>query len=207
LPPAWKPIAGYQPADENRDPKVGYPTALESQRNGQRLLLVYVFPNDPLWDAVGAAVERTWRVFYIGAGELSEDVPQEGQAQPRIRLIDAFSEAEVVAAQTASCDLPTRAEWMLAALKLWQDPRARDFIGGAYEWCYGDDHQPWVCGGPPLRMFPERLRDVVPPLSADAGRAGLRAWLEHPLVSQARQYGDGLTGVRTILRIHPTKRP
>lgn len=207
LPPAWEPIAGYQPVDEDRDPKVGYPTALESQTDGQRLLLVYVYPNDPLWDAVGAASERTWRVFYIGAGELSENVSQEGQPQTRIRLIDTFSEAEDIAAQVPPCDLPTRAEWMLAALKLWQDPRARDFVGGAYEWCYGDDRQPWVCGGPPLRVLPEKLRGVVEPPKVDANRAEIWAWLEHPLVSQARQYGDGLTGVRTILRVHPAGRP
>jgi len=208
LPPAWKPIAGYQPVDETRDPKVGYPTALESQTDGQRLLLVYVYPNDPLWDEVGpAAGERMWRVFYIGAGELSENVPQEDQPQTRIRLIDGFSEAEAIAAQASPCELPTRAEWMLAALKLWQDARARDFVGGAYEWCYSDDRQPWVCGGPPLRLLPEKLHRVVEPLKADANRAEIWAWFERPLVSQARQYGDGLTGLRTILRVHPAGRP
>ena len=96
---------------------------------------------------------------------------------------------------------------MLAALKLWQDPRARDFVGGAYEWCYGDDRQPWVCGGPPLRVLPEKLRGVVEPPKADANHAEIWAWFGHPLVSQARQYGDGLTGVRTILRVHPAGRP
>jgi hypothetical protein len=207
LPPAWQPIGGYQPVDADRDAKVGYPTALESQTDGQRLLLVYVYPNDPLWDAVGAGRERTWKVFYIGAGELSENVPQEAQAQTRMRLIDTFSEAGDAAAQAPQCDLPTRAEWMLAALKLWQDSRATDFVGGAYEWCYGDDGQPWVCGGPPLRALPEKLHGVVPSLKADASRAEIRAWLEHPLASQARQYGDGLTGVRTILRVYPAGRP
>ena len=41
----------------------------------------------------------------------------------------------------------------------------------------------------------------------DANRAEIWAWFKRPMVSQARQYGDGLTGVRTILRVYPAGRP
>jgi hypothetical protein len=196
------------------DPRLGYPREL--QKDDRTFLLASLHPKDPLWEAADVPEEqRAWSLFYVAADEWLEPEPADGQRRypvapqeaPQVSLVDTFADAQGIAQATGG-EIPTSLEWRLAALKLRGNGKARGFFGGAYEWCYADDGlTPSVCGGPPLLVLPENLRNIVPLPEAEASPAEVWAWLRHPLVSQGRQYGDGLTGVRTVLRVHPAGRP
>jgi hypothetical protein len=212
LPPRWEDLesnlatAGYRPADQRRDPGVGYPTLLQDA-GGTRFLLVSLPPADPLWSELKPLVkprgplyqtvsldrqQRPWRIFYVEAAES----PADGYAQ-----------AVALAAQRGRA-LPTRDEWLLAALRLRAGGGAENLLGGLWEWCADEgeplaDGQHWLCGG--SRLLLDRIpRDLALPRPTDSLQTWW-GWLTHPLVMQRRsaQFGDQLTGLRTILRIHP----
>ncbi|MFH1747334.1 MAG: hypothetical protein ABIG44_09860 [Planctomycetota bacterium] len=186
LPPAWSedqlPV-GYV-AGTTLHPDLGYPTTLTA---GERtLLLVYLHPKDLLWDTINES--SNWQVYYIDATEMPA-------------AWDKFSDAQGQATSQFERDLPTRSEWMRAALMLRADPAAQDFIGGRYEWCRDDENgAPWVCGGCTLRDAGGQL--IPPPPDSDKP-AELWTWLQGKLVTHQRQYGDELTSFRTVLRLFP----
>ncbi|MBN2559722.1 MAG: hypothetical protein JXQ75_02165 [Phycisphaerae bacterium] len=225
LPPRWTDRPGYRSGQPDAD--LQYPKTLTADADGQTLVLVSVPPNDPVWEAIQRAPgrgendsaaagragrqahplqaeaarkpeDRSWRIFYIDTNKIQE--------------AGRFVEAEQIARDRGR-RLPNRSEWMLAALKLHDSTYADfGFVGGGWEWCYDetDAGSPWVCGGC-SRLGPPYSDRLIPPLpdavegeqKADA-LARLWAWLNDPLVSQQREYGEDLTSFRTILRIHPT---
>ena len=203
LPPQWRDIPGFTNGSE-LDDNLGYPTTLSA--DGRTLLLVSVAPNDAVWTTIAKEVrtndplwkeaekepeERAWYVFYI-------DSRENGQPADTVELAKAG-----IGQVPAGRRLPTRGEWMLAALKLYDDPDYEDFIGGKWEWCLADDagQPPWVCGGSSeLELFPPSP-DITNG-SAEA-RETLWKWLNQPLISQQRQYGEDLVSFRAILPIHP----
>jgi len=211
VPPRWADVqaklTGYTPADEQRDAGTGYPQRLKAA-DGAVLLLVSAPPADELWKELGkvkpapgqplsaeaAAGEaaRAWQVFYVDAQELA--------------AAGTFDQAQQLAAQHQRA-LPTRSQWVLAALKLRGGPPP-DLFGGRREWCAddadqgaGDEH--WVCGGCTLTVKGQKQALPAPPAKLD-NLPELWQWLNQPLVMQRRsgRFGDGLTAVRTVLAVH-----
>jgi len=200
FPPAWRNPGGYAES-EQREVDSGYPQFL--QKEGRRLLLVNVAPSDPLWNDIDVAsrattitrndagyllseeagkppAERKWYVFYIDAEEWAEPVERDARRFAQQRLGN---------------DLPTVEEWLLAAWRLRREPDARGFFGGAWEWCLNNGRL-WVCGGC------DRIHKEYLPWPGEAAEpAEVWEWLNNPLVSQPRTRGDGLAGVRTVLRL------
>jgi len=205
VPPPWEQkqteLAGYV-ADGELDPHTGYPGRLKDAQ-GHTLLLVSVAPGDALWAQITGpgqeagilsvergmnADERPWHLFYVDARELAE--------------ANDFTAAEAEAKQVKRA-LPTRDEWVLAALKLRGGPTT-DLHGGRRDWCAsgGADSTPWVCGAVTQKL---RGREVIlppPPKNPDK-LDEMWAWLNNPLVIQKRsaRLGDDLAGVRSVLRI------
>ncbi len=205
VPPPWEQkqgeLAGYVP-DGELDSKTGYPVRLKDEQ-GHALVLVSVPPGDVLWSQIAALAqsagilnrdralnvdERPWYLFYVDANELA--------------AANDFAQAEAEA-QKVKRALPTRDEWVLAALKLRAGPTT-DLYGGRRDWCTaeGGDSTPWVCGAVTQKL---RGREVImPPPPKDSGKLDeMWAWLNHPLVIQKRsaRFGDDQAGVRSILRI------
>jgi hypothetical protein len=197
LPPRWRNPGEYEESAE-RDDDLDYPRVLT--RDSRSLVLVNVPPNDPLWDEISAADqarpstpesvgytlaqaarrppdERHWYIFYIEAAESTETV--DGRAGS-------------VAQQQTGRDLPSTDEWLLAALKLRGRSDISGFFGGLWEWCLKGT-EPWVCGG-----CDAIHAKYMPWPKEPAGLAEVWAWLNSALVSQPRQRGDGLAGVRTV---------
>jgi hypothetical protein len=200
FPPPWRRPDGYEES-EQRAAGLGYPRSLT--KDGRTLLLVNVAPNDPLWSEIDAAsratavaenaagyvlseeagkppAERKWYVFYIDAAEWAEPVERDARGFARQRLGN---------------DLPTVEEWLLAALQLRREPDARGFFGGVWDWCLNEDRL-WVCGG-----CDEIHKKYLPWPGEGAQSAEVWKWLNNSLVCQPRTRGDGLTGVRTVLRL------
>ena len=185
LAPAWTALTGYTPPPDwnaDEDP-IGYPPSLVSD-DGQRVLRrVAVTDKDPVWALFEPETQRRAEVFYIEESESAQE-------------LDSFDAAEQAARDRGGV-VPTREEWMLAALTLgaaaWDD----GFFGGKYEWCLDptDDANPhWVCGGCDI------VKELQAPPNPGPPDAALVQWLGHPLVSQPRMHGDGLTTVRAIVR-------
>ncbi len=214
VPPPWDKQApalaqaGYQP-DGSPDGQTGYPVRLKD-RDGNVLLLVSVPPGDELWShlrALGRAVkagdplkaavdqadeERPWRMYYIDLGEWP---------------VESYAQANQLARDRART-VPTRDEWFLAALKLRATGGAQGLFGGLWEWCdvpgEPNDGKHWLCGGSQVLL--DRPGAPGSPLALPSAAGGLAAWwswLTNPLVMQRRsgQFGDQLTGVRTVLRM------
>ena len=198
LPPTWKTPNGYQPSPQMA-PGLDYPRSLT--KDGRTFLLVNVPPADPIWDEIAAAdrtnpitaeqagyrlahqaqsppATRPWYIFYIETTEMDELVNRDAQAFSR-RL---------------QRDLPSVEQWLLAAIKLRGQTEATNFIGGKWDWCNGDD-QPWVCGG-----CDEIHRTILPWPQNSNHMTELWSWLNHPLVSQPRDWGDNLAGIRTVVQ-------
>lgn len=204
LPPLWNPDVlrkdAYQPSNENNlDTHLGYPRALRTTDGERTMLLVSVPPRDPIWKLVEAqqgekAEDQPWYVFYIDSRQWKD---------PLNTIEDA---EDVLSGKPQDQRIPTRREWMLAALKLYEDREWSDyssfgFLGGKWEWCKAEDGEvPWVCGG--CELLPLELR-----FQPNQTREVLAEWLKKPLVQQKRRYGDGLTTLRPILRIYPTSNP
>ena len=203
LPPIWSEnlVTGYSPAEE-RDEATGYAKRIISERDGRSMLLVALHASDPVWDAVGVPPpERGWRIFYVDAREWNDDQPEsmKGRAYE-------FSDAQL-RAELAELRVPTIREWTLAALKLRNDTAGLNFLDGLYEWCSdpvdgvneGDRQARWVTGGCDIHKsfnLPKR------PKLSDPDEAWV-TWLRHELVTQKRQYADGLVGLRAIKPIYP----
>ena len=196
MPPTWNPPDGFS-ASAEIDAATGYPLELNS--NGQTLRLVNVPPSDPLWaglaatgagdtpadapgralvrEAAQAPLERRWHLLYIGAADPTQPVNDDPRSAAR---------------RLPQCDIPSVEQWLLAALKFRDRNAEYGFIGGMWEWCTADD-QLWVCGGcdvlhKRLLPWPDDLTELP----------RTWAWLNHPLVSQPRRWGDSLSGVRPV---------
>ena len=123
--------------------------------------------------------QRPWHIFYIESAEAGEPVE---------------SDARSVARRQPNRDLPTIDQWLLAALKLRTRGDASGFFGGLWDWCLKDT-QTWVCGGC------DALHAEYMPWPDDrAELTEVWAWLNNALVSQPRQRGDSLAGVRTLFQ-------
>ncbi len=214
LPPRWEVLEGqladYQAAGAT-DPDTGYPTQLQKTGEDVPMLLVSVPPAAPVWDELAqlsvpivsdqplgtyvnsTAGEREWLIYYIDARELG--------------ALESFGEAQTRAAALGRV-LPTRSEWLLAALVTRGRPEMAEIAGGLYEWCADDPvaGERWVCGGATLSIQGEqRIYPQAPAAAADTETWW--TWLTNPLVMQTRAQGDGLTTARTALRLYPPSTP
>jgi len=207
LPPSWQQMqtelgrAGYVAAGEP-EAATGYPTRLRDAQQ-RELALVSVPPNDALWQQLAPLVatggplqpvaasrvsDRRWQIYYVDTAE-----------SPVTNY-----DAAVSAATERSRALPTRDEWFLAALRLRAEGAALGLFGGLWEWCVdAGGGQPWLCGG--SRVLLERSATSLALPKPDDDLAAWWRWLTHPLVMQRRaaQFGDELTGMRSVLRIAP----
>lgn len=216
-PPLWETVgaelvrAGYQPEGGLEGP-TGYPPRLRDEQ-GHTLRRVSVPPGDALWgrlteaglaardgDPLRAMVhqtdaERPWLLYYIEEEESAAD---------------GYAEARRMAEERGR-SVPTRDEWMAAALALRPSAdvggaaEVRGMMGGLWEWCDDavgvGDGKHWLCGGSQV-LLDRQPRSPRLPGAADGVEVWWR-WLTHPLVMQRRagEFGDQLTGVRTVLRI------
>ena len=208
-PPTWSQVAGEleargYTAAESRDPGTDYPRQL-TDRQGHTLLLVSVSPGADLWhdlaprvdeggplhaDVASSSGERPWRVYYVDEAELG--------AAPD------FDHASTLA-EGVGRTLPTRDEWLLAALQM-RAALPSDLLGGLREWC-SDGTTPdtrWLCGGS-THSVAGTARVLPPPPIRPQGLNELWVWLNSPLVLQERsvRFGDESAGVRSVLRVWP----
>ncbi|MBN2445080.1 MAG: hypothetical protein JXO22_00005, partial [Phycisphaerae bacterium] len=208
IPPSWSRIqadfAGYE-AVGGIDAATGYPRQL--RRGAETALsLVSVPPGDPLWSelrGLGDVIEsadplhgsvqtptdnQPWRIYYMDSAERSAQ--------------NTYEQA-VAQSDTLGQQLPTRDEWLLAALKL-RAAGMSDLAGGRYEWCADDTGDPalhWVCGGATVSVGGQPR--VLPPPPAGDDLAAWWRWFKHPLVMQTRSGSDDLTALRTVMRVFP----
>ncbi len=204
IPPPWAddlPWLNGFTAEGETDASTGYPVRL--RRGDQRWTLVHAPPQDQTVRSVAAAItpddlNRPWRLLYVAE-------------QP----LDAPSyESATRIAREAGARLPTREEWLLAALTIRQsrkdDWRNSNWLGGKFEWVDGPDSPNgthWVCGGATVQIAG---RDVgLPPLPpTNANDEQWLAWLTNPLVMQQRQdnadHNEGLTAVRPVVAPGPS---
>lgn len=184
LPPRFEPIQGF--TSGAADANTGYPREL-TDAGGARLRLVALPPGDPVWAAIGEPeAQRGWSLFYIDAAETGP--------------FDTAEEA-LESASKRGLDVPTVRVWQLAALKVGSDLK---MFGGLFDWCADDRRaaQFWAVGG--CSALEGKLKGALtPPLDANADAKTVLEWLQSPLVTQKRTYGDGLVGVRGVLRIYP----
>ncbi len=184
-------LKDYEWKNEEIDAASGYPSRITERGGGRRvLLLVATAPEDPVWTEISSGGERSWQIFYVDAAEWAD-----GGA---VQAFESVDEAQTAAGR-AQRFVPTRDEWMLAALKL--RGAAQNMLGGYWEWCRDADSSAWACGGCTLE---EVFADVIKPPDASAAPAAVIEWLRQPLVTQPRVHGDGLVGLRSVLRIWPT---
>lgn len=184
LPTEWHPSAEV-------DANLGYPLTIQRDGQAPPLRLVHTWPDDARWqDLPAGALAREWQIFYVAS-----------QPRPLPEGQDNLPAAQAAAAALPQGRLPTRAEWTLAALTHHTNCPDCGFLGGRYEWCL-DGESGLVTGGRPQLSdgLPDEL--VHPPAQLDSP-AQIWNWLQHPLVTQRRAYGDDLTAVRAILPLWP----
>lgn len=183
LPRAWEPPAGV--AVVAQDERTGYPARLRLP-SGRTLTLVAVPPTDAAW-AVLPETARGWSVFYIDDAEWPEPVETMDQARTVLSGIGLV--------------VPALREWQLGVLV--QGDALQGAVGGAFEWCIRDGQAGWVTGG--CSKIPNAEGVLLPPAPApSADAADWVQWLASPLVTQERDFGDGLATVRGVLRVHPS---
>lgn len=199
------------------DAQTGYPSELRDA-TGRTLRLVNVPPADPLWDAIQATAARSrWsnQAEAVGA-ELVDVAKKDARERPWVLLyLDASARpTNATGFKDAAADvahqklaLPTRSEWLLAALKLLTTPPTsnpgldRALLDGTWDWCAADESgaaTPWACGGTgeldvallTALGYPQDLADFQK----------LWDYLNHPLVCQPRDFADGLMSLRAVWR-------
>lgn len=184
-------LKDYEWTPDEIDAASGYPSRIRERGGGRRvLLLAAVAPEDPVWAGFQSDGARSWRIYYVDAEEWADN--------NAVVTFESVEEAQT-AASRAQRFVPTRDEWTLAALKL--RGAAKDMIGGYWEWCRDSDGTAWASGGCTVE---EGFSDVIRPPDASAPPATVLEWLRQPLVTQPRVHGDGLVGLRSVLRIWPS---
>ena len=201
LPPRWRPVAGMTESTK-RDADTGYPVTLDHA--GRRLVLISMPPADAMWETIravdeqtpahegaagydlarhaqAATLDRPWLLFYIEAEEGTNRVDRDPAA----------------AAAQRGLALPTVEQWLATAMRNPRNAALQGLVGGSWEWCRRGN-QTWVCGG--CDALHGRF---LPPPAADAPPLALWEWLNHPLVSQPRERGDGLATVRGVFAPTP----
>lgn len=175
-------LGDYRPTGST-DEATGYPTQL-TDKTGRVLLLVALPPTD----------SGGWSLYYIDAREWASTPGAAGEP------IDDMATARATAAGLGRA-VPTLAEWTAAATRLRSEAAAENFAGGLWEWCEsGNENEPLVTGGCTLSL-------ELAPLPAAATAEQFNAWLRDPLITQKRVFGDGLVGLRSVLRVHTPTGP